>query len=75
MEYERVRKTESKVMMMALDTIRDVFGIQSLPFQSIRGFGMNALNVAKPIKNEIMLYAMGLKSLENLSPLIHLFSK
>ena len=49
-------------MMTALDTIRDLFAVQSLPFPALRGIGLDTLNAAKPIKNEIMLYAMGLKS-------------
>lgn len=62
MGYERKRKLENKVMMTALDTIRELFGIQALPFQSLRSVGLGVLNQMKPVKNEIMLYAMGLKT-------------
>lgn len=48
-------------MMIALDAIRETFRIQSSPFPRLRGVGLEALNQIKPLKNEIMLYAMGLK--------------
>lgn len=48
-------------MMLALDAIRETFQIQSSLFPRVRGVGLEALNQIKPLKNEIMLYAMGLK--------------
>eukprot|EP00210_Caulerpa_lentillifera_P000849 g822.t1 len=60
-EYESQRRFESQVMMTALDAIREAFRVQSTPLQRLRGFGLEALNQIKPFKDEIMLYAMGMK--------------
>ena len=60
--YEKYRRLENAIMMTALDAIRASFGIQASPFQAMRGLGLDALNQLKPVKNEIMLYAMGIKT-------------
>ncbi|CAD7704654.1 unnamed protein product [Ostreobium quekettii] len=58
--YEQPRLKANLAMMAALDALKRAFGVQSELFAQMRNLGLDVLNAAKPIKNRVMQYAMGL---------------
>ena len=59
--YERWRKGDNLVMMMALDGFKHLFGSSLPPVKLVRNAGMHLFNHSNLIKNHIMYHAMGLK--------------
>lgn len=58
--YERWRKGENLLMMLALDSFKHLFGNEFTPLQLIRNAGLNLTDAATPLKTLIMQRAMGL---------------
>lgn len=50
-------------MMFALDGIKRIFSSEMTNLFNMRGIGMDMINMSKPVKNEIMMHAMGIKSI------------
>jgi 2-octaprenylphenol hydroxylase len=58
--YERARKGDNMAMMAAMDGFKYLFGSRIPPLRWARNFGLNLVDAAQPIKNQIMRSAMGL---------------
>lgn len=59
--YERWRKGDNLLSMAVMDGFKRLFGSSLEPLRTLRNFGLNATNAVMPVKNQIMLHAMGLK--------------
>lgn len=58
--YERARKGDNLAMIVAMDGFKTLFGSALPPLKWARSFGLNLVDAAKPVKNSIARYAMGL---------------
>lgn len=58
--YERWRKGETMAMMAAMDGFKRLFASELPMVQWARSFGLNFTDVATPLKQVMMQYAMGL---------------
>ncbi len=58
--YERARKGDNLAMLSAMDGFKRLFGSAVPPVKWARNVGLNLVDAAKPIKNSIARYAMGL---------------
>lgn len=58
--YERWRKSETMAMMTAMDGFKRLFASELPVVQWARSFGLNFTDVAIPLKQVMMQYAMGL---------------
>lgn len=59
-KYERWRKGETMAMMAAMDGFKQLFASELPMVHWARSFGLNFTDVATPLKQVIMQYAMGL---------------
>jgi len=59
--YERWRKGDNLMVMGVMDGFKRLFGSSIDPVRRIRNFGLDLTNAVMPVKNQIMLHAMGLK--------------
>jgi len=59
--YERWRKGDNLVVMAVMDGFKRLFGSSLEPLRKIRNVGLNITDAVTPLKNQIMLHAMGLK--------------
>lgn len=59
--YERWRKGDNLIMMTAMDGFKKLFGSEVLPLKWLRNEGLSITNKLPPVKNQIMLHAMGYK--------------
>jgi len=58
--YERARKGDNLAMMLVMDGFKHLFGSRVLPLRWARNLGLNLVDAAPPVKNQIMRAAMGL---------------
>jgi 2-octaprenylphenol hydroxylase len=61
LRYQRQRKGENLLMMVAMDGFRRLFGEQPLPLRWLRSSGMRMVNAAGPVKQQLMRHAMGIR--------------
>ncbi len=59
--YERWRKGDNLIMMTAMDGFKKLFGSEALPLKWLRNEGLAITDKLPPLKNQIMLHAMGYK--------------
>ncbi len=59
--YERWRKGDNLIMMSAMDGFKKLFGSEALPLKWLRNEGLSITDKLPPLKNQIMLHAMGYK--------------
>ncbi len=59
--YERWRKGDNLIMMTAMDGFKKLFGSEALPLKWLRNEGLAITDRLPPLKNQIMLHAMGYK--------------
>jgi len=59
--YERWRKGDNLIVMAVMDGFNRLFGSSIDPVRRIRNFGLDLTNVVMPVKNQIILHAMGMK--------------
>lgn len=59
--YERWRKGENLSMMFAMDGFKKVFGSDIAPVRLLRSLGLNLADQVVPLKNQVMVRAMGLQ--------------
>ncbi|MCF6325388.1 MAG: UbiH/UbiF/VisC/COQ6 family ubiquinone biosynthesis hydroxylase [Gammaproteobacteria bacterium] len=59
--YERWRKGDNLIMMTAMDGFKKLFGSDNLPLKWLRNEGLTIADKLPPLKNQIMLHAMGYK--------------
>lgn len=58
--YERWRRSENQLMLDAMQTLKTLFTDQPELIKKIRGLGMNLVNQAPPVKQQLIKHAMGL---------------
>jgi 2-octaprenylphenol hydroxylase len=58
--YERARKGDNLAMMLVMDGFKHLFGSRVAPLRWARNLGLNLVDAAPPLKNQIMRIAMGL---------------
>ena len=58
--YERARRGDNASMMLAMDGFKHLFGSRIAPLCWLRNAGMNLVDAAPLVKNQIMRSAMGL---------------
>lgn len=58
--YERSRKTDNRIMGLALDGLKHLFAAQATPIVSVRQLGLRAVNNLPSLKTFFMRRAMGL---------------
>ncbi len=58
--YERARKGDNMATMLAMDGFKHLFASRIAPLRWARNFGLNLVDAAQPVKNQIMRAAMGL---------------
>jgi 2-octaprenylphenol hydroxylase len=58
--YERARKGDNLAMMWVMDGFKQLFGSRATPLRWARNLGLNLVDAAPPLKNQIMRVAMGL---------------
>jgi 2-octaprenylphenol hydroxylase len=58
--YERARKGDNLAMMLLMDGFKQLFGSRIVPLRWARNLGLNLVDAAPPLKNQIMRAAMGL---------------
>ena len=58
--YERARKGDNLATMLVMDGFKQLFGSRAAPLRWVRNLGLNLVDAAPPIKNQIMRAAMGL---------------
>ncbi|KAK9816974.1 hypothetical protein WJX72_007658 [[Myrmecia] bisecta] len=58
-QYERPRQRANTAMMAAIDSLKHVFTPQSGPLASLRGLGLDVVNLTPAVKGRILSYAMG----------------
>ncbi|MBL1259837.1 MAG: UbiH/UbiF/VisC/COQ6 family ubiquinone biosynthesis hydroxylase [Thiotrichaceae bacterium] len=59
--YERWRKGDNLIMMTAMDGFKKLFGSDNLALKWLRNEGLAIADKLPPLKNQIMLHAMGYK--------------
>jgi len=59
--FERWRKGDNLIMMTAMDGFKKLFGSENLPLKWLRNEGLAITDKLPPLKNQIMLHAMGYK--------------
>lgn len=59
-EYEKIRKKDTKHLVMATDLMNDLFQHPSQTLYYMRNFGLSLVNQIKPLKRFFMKKAMGL---------------
>lgn len=59
--YERARKAENMKMLAITDGFHRLFDNQVEPLRIVRNMGLNIMNELRPMKNDIMRLATGLK--------------
>jgi len=59
--FERWRKGDNLIMMTAMDGFKKFFGSENLPLKWLRNEGLAITDKLPPVKNQIMLHAMGYK--------------
>lgn len=59
--YERWRKGDNVVTMLAMDGFKRLFATSVPPVQLLRNTGLTIANAIAPLKNQIMLHALGIK--------------
>ncbi len=59
--YERWRRADNRSMLVAMDTLKRMFGSDLTVVKEVRQLGLNMLDKVTPLKNLIMHQAMGLK--------------
>ena len=58
--YERARKGDNMATMLVMDGFKHLFGSRLAPLCWARNLGLNLVDAAPPLKNQIMRAAMGL---------------
>lgn len=58
--YERARKGDNMATMLVMDGFKHLFGSRVAPLRWARNLGLNLVDAAPPLKNQIMRAAMGL---------------
>jgi len=58
--YERARKGDNLATMLVMDGFKQLFGSRVAPLRWVRNLGLNLVDAAPPVKNQIMRAAMGL---------------
>ena len=58
--YERARKGDNMTTMLVMDGFKHLFGSRIAPLRWARNLGLNLVDAAPPLKNQIMRAAMGL---------------
>ena len=58
--YERARRGDNASMMLAMDGFKHLFGSRIAPLRWLRNAGLNLVDAAPLVKNQIMRSAMGL---------------
>ncbi len=58
--YERARKGDNMVTMLAMDGFKHLFGSTIPPLRWLRNTGLNLFDTATPLKNKVIRSAMGL---------------
>ncbi|HHJ16004.1 MAG TPA: 2-octaprenyl-3-methyl-6-methoxy-1,4-benzoquinol hydroxylase [Gammaproteobacteria bacterium] len=58
--YERARRGDNAAMMLAMDGFKHLFGSRIPPLRWMRNAGLNLVDAAPLVKNQIMRSAMGL---------------
>jgi 2-octaprenylphenol hydroxylase len=58
--YERARKGDNLATMLVMDGFKHLFGSRVAPLRWARNLGLNLVDAAPPVKNQIMRAAMGL---------------
>ena len=58
--YERARKGDNLATMLVMDGFKHLFGSRVAPLRWARNLGLNLVDAAPPLKNQIMRAAMGL---------------
>jgi len=58
--YERARKGDNLATMLVMDGFKHLFGSRVVPLRWARNLGLNLVDAAPPLKNQIMRAAMGL---------------
>ena len=59
--YERWRRADNRSMLVAMDSLKRLFGSELSAVKDLRSLGLNITNNITPLKNLIMRQAMGLK--------------
>ncbi len=59
--YERWRRGDNLIMMSAMDGFQKLFGSEALSLKWLRNEGLAITDKHPPLKNQIMLHAMGYK--------------
>jgi len=57
--YGNPARAYNQKMILALDALREAFAQQGDTLSTVRGLGLDLLNISGPMKREIMAYAMG----------------
>lgn len=58
--YERWRRGDNVLMMMAMDGINSIFSRESSALGQLRGLGLSLVNRSGPVRERLMQHAMGL---------------
>ncbi len=58
--YERWRKGDNLITMAAMDGFKRLFGTDFAPLRLARNLGLELINQAVPVKNQLISHAMGL---------------
>jgi len=58
--YERWRRADNRSMLVAMDSLKRLFGSDLLIVKELRNVGLNITNQLTPLKNIIMQQAMGI---------------
>jgi 2-octaprenylphenol hydroxylase len=61
LRYQRRRKGDNLAMMAAMDGFRHLFGAKTLPLRWLRNQGLQWVDRAGPIKEQLMRHAMGVR--------------
>ncbi len=59
--YQRRRKGENLLMMMAMDGFKRLFSERQLPLRWLRNTGMRLVAQSGPLKQQLMKHAMGIR--------------
>ena len=59
-KYERWRRGENHLMMQAFTSLKEIYEQKTFPVPGLRGLGMNLIDKVTPVKQWLMLRAMGL---------------
>ena len=58
--YERWRRSDNQLMMMAMDGINRLFSNANLPIGRLRNVGLSVVGHTPPVKHALMRHAMGI---------------